>query len=85
MRSALRSIAAVVVGFIAASIVMMIIEAINGMVVVVPAAASGRPRHSRARSRLPRPLHNRIRWQDGLKNALEGNFLPRISTHFRLW
>ena len=32
MRSALRSIAAVVAGFIAASIVMMIIEAINGRV-----------------------------------------------------
>ena len=32
MRSALRSIAAVVVGFIAASIVMMIVEAINGHV-----------------------------------------------------
>ena len=32
MRSALRSIAAVVVGFIAASIVMMIIETINGRV-----------------------------------------------------
>ncbi len=30
MRSALRSIAAVVAGFIAASIVMMIVEAING-------------------------------------------------------
>ena len=32
MRSALRSIAAVVVGFIAASIVMMIVETINGRV-----------------------------------------------------
>jgi hypothetical protein len=32
MRSALRSIAAVVVGFIAASIVMMIVETINGHV-----------------------------------------------------
>ena len=32
MRSALRSIAAVVAGFIAASIVMMIIETINGRV-----------------------------------------------------
>ena len=32
MRAALRSIAAVVVGFIAASIVMMIVEAINGRV-----------------------------------------------------
>ena len=32
MRSALRSLAAVVAGFIAASIVMMIIESINGHV-----------------------------------------------------
>jgi hypothetical protein len=33
MRSAIRSIAAVVAGFIAASIVMMLIEAINGQVI----------------------------------------------------
>jgi hypothetical protein len=32
MRSALRSIAAVVAGFVAASVVMMIIETINGRV-----------------------------------------------------
>jgi hypothetical protein len=40
MRSALRSIAAVVVGFVAASIVMMIVETINGRVLYPELAKS---------------------------------------------
>lgn len=43
MRSALRSVAAIVVGFIAASVVMMIVESINGHVLYpdLGAAAAG--------------------------------------------